>query len=64
MVPVDEALRTIRDAWASNGDTLDDLKERLTGAHPIPLVPFVGAGRLSPWPRHSAQQPRGHAELS
>jgi tetratricopeptide (TPR) repeat protein len=44
MVPTDEALRTIRDAWPSNADFLDDLKERLTGLQPIPLVPFVGAG--------------------
>ena len=48
MVPIDEALRKIREAWPSNGDYLDDLKDRLTGAHPIPLVPFVGAGLSMP----------------
>ena len=48
MVAVDEALRAIRDASRSNGETLDDLKERLTGAQPIPLVPFVGAGLSMP----------------
>jgi hypothetical protein len=48
MVPVDEALRTIRDAWPSNADFLDDLKERVTGPQPIPLVPFVGAGLSVP----------------
>jgi len=48
MVRVDEALQTIRDAWASNSDYLEDLKERLTGSHPIPLVPFVGAGLSMP----------------
>jgi hypothetical protein len=48
MVPIDEALRQIREAWPSNGNYLDDLKDRLTGAHPIPLVPFVGAGLSMP----------------
>ncbi len=44
MAPFEEALGTIREAWRSNGGCLDDLKERLTGAQPIPLLPFVGAG--------------------
>jgi hypothetical protein len=48
MVSIDEALRQIREAWPSNGDYLDDLEDRLTGAHPIPLVPFVGAGLSMP----------------
>ena len=48
MIQVDEALRILREAWASNGDYLDDLKERLTGSQPIPLVPFVGAGLSMP----------------
>jgi hypothetical protein len=38
----------MRDAWRSNSDSLDDLKERLTGAQPIPLVPFVGGGLSMP----------------
>jgi len=48
MIQVDEALQILREAWASNGDYLDDLKERLTGSQPIPLVPFVGAGLSMP----------------
>ena len=44
MVPVEEALRAIRGAWPPNSGYLDDLKERLTRAQPIPLLPFVGAG--------------------
>lgn len=48
MVPIDDALRQIRAAWASNGEYLDDLKDRLSGAQPIPLVPFVGAGLSVP----------------
>lgn len=48
MIPVEEALRKIRAAKTSNGDYLDDLRERLTGARPIPLVPFVGAGLSMP----------------
>jgi tetratricopeptide (TPR) repeat protein len=44
----DEALTKIRQTWSSNPDYLDDLKERLTGAHPIPLVPFIGAGLSMP----------------
>ena len=48
MIQVDEALRILREAWASNGDYLDDLKDRLTGSQPIPLVPFVGVGLSMP----------------
>src|SRR5207244_12075343 len=48
MIPIDEALQIIRHAWSSNGQFLDDLKDRLTAAQPIPLVPFVGAGFSMP----------------
>jgi hypothetical protein len=48
MIQVDEALRMLRETWASNGDYLDDLKEQLTGSQAIPLVPFVGAGLSMP----------------
>ena len=34
-IPIDEALRQIRGAWSSNGDYLDDVKQRLTSARPI-----------------------------
>jgi tetratricopeptide (TPR) repeat protein len=47
-VPIDEALRIIRDSWPSNAGYLDDLKDRLTSAHPIPLLLFVGAGLSMP----------------
>jgi hypothetical protein len=47
-IPIDEALRQIREAWPSNAACLDDLQERLTGAHLIPLVPFAGAGLSIP----------------
>ena len=47
-VSIDAALKEIREAWESNGDYLDDLRDRLTGANPIPLVPFVGAGLSVP----------------
>src|SRR5260370_20071028 len=43
-----EALQIIRDTWPSNAGNLDDLKERLTAPHAIPLVPFVGAGLSMP----------------
>jgi tetratricopeptide (TPR) repeat protein len=48
MVPIDEALQIIGETWPSNCDSLDDLKERLTGAQAIPLMPFVGAGLSVP----------------
>jgi len=48
MPSVDEALRQIREAWSSNADFLDDLKDRLTGAQPIPVVPLIGAGLSMP----------------
>ena len=48
MVPIDEALIKIYQTWPSNQDFLDDLKDRLTVAQPIPLVPFVGAGLSMP----------------
>lgn len=44
----DEALQQIRWTSPSNGAFLDDLKDRLTAAHPIPLLPFVGAGLSMP----------------
>jgi hypothetical protein len=48
MVSIDDPLRQIRAAWASNGEYLDDLKDRLSAAQPIALVPFVGAGLSMP----------------
>ncbi len=48
MLPADDALQIIRDTWSYNGQFLDDLKDRLTAAQPIPLVPFVGAGLSMP----------------
>ena len=49
MLPIDEALQRIRDTWPANADHLKDLEERLKGAaHPIPLLPFVGAGLSMP----------------
>jgi tetratricopeptide (TPR) repeat protein len=48
MISIDDALRQLGDAWPSNADQLDDLKQRLTAAQPIPLVPFVGAGLSMP----------------
>jgi hypothetical protein len=47
-VPIDDALQIIRECWPSNAGYLDDLKERLAAAHPIPLLPFVGAGLSMP----------------
>ncbi|MGH9648048.1 MAG: tetratricopeptide repeat protein [Bryobacteraceae bacterium] len=48
MPTLDEALTLIRQAPPSNADYLDDLQARLTAAHPIPLVPFIGAGLSMP----------------
>ena len=45
---MDEALKQIRETWPSNGGYLDDLKDRLTGPQPMPLLPFVGAGLSVP----------------
>jgi hypothetical protein len=44
ILSVDQALQIIRDVWPSNGQFLDDLKDRITSPAGIPLVPFVGAG--------------------
>jgi hypothetical protein len=38
------ALTTFRQTEPSNADYLDELKERLTGSRPIPLLQFVGVG--------------------
>ena len=35
MALFEEALLKIRETWPSNGDYLDDMKGRLTGAQPI-----------------------------
>ena len=43
-----DPLQELRDAAPANGDFLDDLERRLTSAHPIPVVPFVGAGLSIP----------------
>jgi tetratricopeptide (TPR) repeat protein len=48
MVPIDEALQIVRATWPSNDSFLDDLQDRLTRAHAIPLVPFIGAGLSIP----------------
>jgi tetratricopeptide (TPR) repeat protein len=45
---IDEIPQEIREAWPSNIDYLADLHDRLTGPHPIPLMPFVGAGLSMP----------------
>ena len=43
-VYMDAAMDAIRQAWSSNADYLEDLKERAAGGAAAPLVPFVGAG--------------------
>ncbi len=43
-----DPLQELRDAAPANGDFLDDLERRLTSAHPIAVVPFVGAGLSIP----------------
>jgi tetratricopeptide (TPR) repeat protein len=48
MIPLNEALQQIRNLCPSNPGILDDLKDRLTSPHPIPLLPFVGAGLSRP----------------
>jgi hypothetical protein len=48
MVPIDEALRLIKLVSASNGNYLQDLLDRGNASHPIPLLPFVGAGLSMP----------------
>jgi hypothetical protein len=45
---IDEIPQEIREAWPSNIDYFADLQDRLTGPHPIPLMPFVGAGLSMP----------------
>jgi hypothetical protein len=44
----DAALDVLRAAAPANADTLDDLRDRLSLASAIPLVPFVGAGLSQP----------------
>ena len=39
-----DPLSELRNAAPANADLLADLERRLTAPHPIPLVPFVGAG--------------------
>ena len=48
MTTSDGALQQIRDVSPSNADFLEELKERLTCAQPILLLPFVGAGLSVP----------------
>ena len=48
MLPIYESLQIIRDAPPSNGQFLDDLKERVTATGGTQLLPLVGAGLSVP----------------
>jgi hypothetical protein len=48
ILSADDVLQIIRDSCTSNGQFLEDLKDRITSSGAIPLVPFVGAGLSMP----------------